>query len=70
MTALRMPASLHPPVKMTAGDAGSQTNPGAQRVYLPGSAPTVNRPLRPAIRFALIVFLVSRLVVTVWAVLV
>jgi hypothetical protein len=65
-----MPASLHPPVKMTAGDAGSQTNPEAQRVYLPGSAPTVNRPLRPAIRFALIVFLVSRLVVTVWAVLV
>lgn len=37
---------------------------------MPASAAERSRPLRPAVRFALIVFVVSRLVITLWAILV
>lgn len=63
-------ASLKAPASLMASDAEADSGTRSQGQHLPGSVPAVKRPLGPAIRFALIVFLASRLVITVWAVLV
>jgi hypothetical protein len=62
-------ASHSPPGNVVTTGSEPEARPDDDGVMMP-AAPAASRSLKPAIRFALIVFLASRLVLTIWAILV